>query len=101
MVFVSQGVPLTLPAVQAARDKGVPISSMTHLFLELCPGMVIGITGSSGKTTTTALVGAMFEAAGFPPVRQARKRTVMRLAAFPQIARSSGGLALDRPLSTP
>src|SRR3990172_2646903 len=49
LLFVSQGVPLTLPAVQAARDKGVPISSMTHLFLELCPGMVIGITGSSGK----------------------------------------------------
>ncbi|OGO51004.1 MAG: UDP-N-acetylmuramoylalanine--D-glutamate ligase [Chloroflexi bacterium RBG_16_68_14] len=64
MLFVSQGVPLTLPAVQAAREKGVPISSMTHLFLELCPGIVIGITGSSGKTTTTALVGAMLAAAG-------------------------------------
>ena len=64
MLFVSQGVPLTSPAVQAAREKGVPISSMTHLFLELCPGPVIGITGSSGKTTTTALVAAMFDAAG-------------------------------------
>ena len=64
LLFVSQGVPLTLPAVQAARDKGIPISSMTRLFLELCTGVVIGITGSSGKTTTTALVGAMFEAAG-------------------------------------
>jgi UDP-N-acetylmuramoylalanine--D-glutamate ligase len=64
LLFVSQGVPLTLPAVQAAREKGIPISSMMRLFLELCPGIVIGITGSSGKTTTTALVGAMFEAAG-------------------------------------
>ncbi len=64
LLFVSQGVPLTLPAVQAARERGVPISSMTRLFLELCPGTVIGITGSSGKTTTTALVGAMFAAAG-------------------------------------
>src|SRR3990172_7869071 len=64
ILFVSQGVPLTLPAVEAARERGVPISSMTRLFFELCPGSVIGITGSSGKTTTTALVGAMFAAAG-------------------------------------
>lgn len=64
MVFVSQGVPLTLPALEEARTRGVPISSMTKLFLELCPSPVIGITGSSGKTTTTALVDAMFTAAG-------------------------------------
>jgi len=64
LVFVSQGIPLSLPAVQAARERGIPISSMTKLFLELCPGRVIGITGSSGKTTTTALVGAMFAASG-------------------------------------
>src|SRR3990172_3781039 len=64
VLFISQGVPLTLPAVQAARERGVPISSMTRLFLERCSGIVIGITGSSGKTTTTALVGAMFAAAG-------------------------------------
>ncbi|MEX0785677.1 MAG: UDP-N-acetylmuramoyl-L-alanine--D-glutamate ligase [Dehalococcoidia bacterium] len=64
LLFVSQGVPLTLPAVEAAKEQGVPISSMAKLFLELCPGPVVGITGSSGKTTTTALVGAMFAAAG-------------------------------------
>ncbi|MCH8025670.1 MAG: UDP-N-acetylmuramoyl-L-alanine--D-glutamate ligase [Chloroflexi bacterium] len=60
LLFVSQGVPLTLPAVRAAQERGVSISSMTRLFLERCPGPVIGVTGSSGKTTTTALVGAMF-----------------------------------------
>lgn len=59
-VFVSQGVPLELPALQRAREKGIPISSMVGLFLELCPGPVAGITGSSGKSTTTALVGDMF-----------------------------------------
>ena len=64
ILFVSQGVPLTLPAVQAAQEQGVPISSMARLFLERCPAPVIGITGSSGKTTTTALLGAMFAAAG-------------------------------------
>ena len=63
-VFVSQGVPPELPALRAARRAGVPLSSMTRLFLELCPAPVAGITGSSGKTTTTALVGAMLAAAG-------------------------------------
>ena len=61
-VFASQGVPQDLPALRAARRAGVPISSMTRLFLEVCPAPVAGITGSSGKTTTTALVGAMLEA---------------------------------------
>jgi UDP-N-acetylmuramoylalanine--D-glutamate ligase len=62
MVFVSQGVPLELPGLKAVRERGVPLLSMTGLFLELCPGPIAGITGSSGKTTTTALVAAMFEA---------------------------------------
>jgi UDP-N-acetylmuramoylalanine--D-glutamate ligase len=61
-VFVSQGVPLDLPAVEGARKRGVPLYSMTGLFMKLCPGPICGITGSSGKTTTTALVGEMFVA---------------------------------------
>lgn len=66
VVFVSQGVPLDIPALRAAREKGIPFSSMTRLFLELCPGPVVGITGSNGKTTVTGLVGDMFAAAGRP-----------------------------------
>ena len=62
-VFASQGVPQELPALAAARAAGVPVSSMTALFLQLCPAPVAAVTGSSGKTTTTALVGAMLEAA--------------------------------------
>lgn len=65
-VFVSQSVPLSIPAIAAARSQGIPISSMTRLFLELCPAPVVGITGSSGKTTTTSLVGAIFAAAQKP-----------------------------------
>lgn len=68
LVFVSQGVPLDLLAVTVAQERGVPISSMMRLFLELCPGPVVGITGSSGKTTTTSLVGAIMQAAEKPHV---------------------------------
>jgi UDP-N-acetylmuramoylalanine--D-glutamate ligase len=61
-VFVSQGVPLDLPALVEARKGGVPVWSMLTLFMELCPGPIVGVTGSSGKTTTTALLGEMFRA---------------------------------------
>ena len=65
-LFVSQGVPDDLPLLAAAREAGVPITAMMRLFLQRCPMPVVGITGSAGKTTVTALVGAMFEAAGRP-----------------------------------
>jgi UDP-N-acetylmuramoylalanine--D-glutamate ligase len=63
LVCVSQGVPLSNPAVVAAKERGIPVKSMTSLFLDLWPGPVLGITGSSGKTTTTTLVDAIFTAA--------------------------------------
>lgn len=50
-------------AVERARALGIPVVSQMQLFLRLCPGRVVGITGSSGKSTTTALVAAMAEAA--------------------------------------
>ncbi|MBF6598964.1 MAG: UDP-N-acetylmuramoyl-L-alanine--D-glutamate ligase [Dehalococcoidia bacterium] len=66
IVFASQSVPLASPAIAAARAHGIAVSSMTRWFFEHCPGPTIGITGSSGKTTTTSLVAAMLEAAGLP-----------------------------------
>jgi len=64
LVFVSPGVPLDIPLLVEARRRGLPLSSETRLFTRLCPAPVVGITGSSGKTTTTALTGEMFEVAG-------------------------------------
>ncbi len=76
LVCVSQGVPLTNPAVAAARAAGKPVESMTSLFLQWWPGPIAGITGSSGKTTTTSLADAVFTAAGRKHVtrRQYRRR---------------------------
>jgi UDP-N-acetylmuramoylalanine--D-glutamate ligase len=64
MVCVSQGVPLNNVAVERARISGIPVESMSSLFFDRYPGPLIGITGSSGKTTTTSLVDAVFTAAG-------------------------------------
>jgi UDP-N-acetylmuramoylalanine--D-glutamate ligase len=66
LVCVSQGVPQINPAVVAARERGSRVESMTSLFLDEFPGPVVGITGSSGKTTTTSLVDAIFTAAATP-----------------------------------
>jgi UDP-N-acetylmuramoylalanine--D-glutamate ligase len=62
VVFVSGGVPLGIPLIQEAKNLGIRLSNDSQLFLELCPAPVIGITGSAGKSTTTALVGMMAEA---------------------------------------
>jgi UDP-N-acetylmuramoylalanine--D-glutamate ligase len=64
MICMSGGVPLEIPIVQQARERGLPIINDAVLFLERCPALVIGITGSAGKTTTTSLVGEMCKADG-------------------------------------
>jgi len=63
-VFASPGVPQAAPLLVAARDRGLPVSAETRLFIQLCPGRVVGITGSSGKTTTASLMGEMMRLAG-------------------------------------
>lgn len=57
LVCLSGGIPLDLPLVQEAIQRNIPLSNDSQIFLEAAPCPVIGITGSSGKTTTTALVG--------------------------------------------
>ena len=64
LVCVSGGVPLEVPIVAEARRRGIPLSNDAQIFLDLCPAPVIGITGSAGKTTTTALTSEMCRAAG-------------------------------------
>ncbi|MBN1888167.1 MAG: UDP-N-acetylmuramoyl-L-alanine--D-glutamate ligase [Thermoflexales bacterium] len=64
LVCLSGGVPADLPIVVEARRRGVPITNDAQLFLESCPATVIGITGSAGKTTTTAMTGEMLRSSG-------------------------------------
>ncbi len=68
-LFLAPGVPLTHPAphpvVQRALANGVPIKGDIELLYEACPEAVkIGITGTNGKSTTTALVGHLLKTAG-------------------------------------
>jgi len=63
VLFLSGGVPNDVPIVQEAHRRGIHFSNDAQLFLERAPCPTVGITGSAGKTTTTALLGAMAKAA--------------------------------------
>jgi UDP-N-acetylmuramoylalanine--D-glutamate ligase len=62
-VCLSGGIPLTLPIVQEAEKRNLPLTNDSQIFMEFVKASVIGITGSAGKTTTTTIVGRMAEAA--------------------------------------
>jgi UDP-N-acetylmuramoylalanine--D-glutamate ligase len=65
LICISGGVPLEMPLLVAARERGIAFTNDAQLFMERCPAPVIGITGSAGKTTTTTLVGEMIRNAGY------------------------------------
>ena len=65
LVVLSPGVPPEQPVVQAARDGGVPVIAEIELASRWLRGRVIAITGTKGKSTTTALTGRILESAGF------------------------------------
>ena len=65
LVVLSPGVPPETAAVQAARARGIPVIAEIELASRWLQGRMIAITGTKGKSTTTALTGRMLEAAGF------------------------------------
>jgi UDP-N-acetylmuramoylalanine--D-glutamate ligase len=66
LVVVSPGVPLDKPILEEARRRGIPIIAEVELAFPFLNGPLIAITGSNGKSTTTAMAGAMVRAAGLP-----------------------------------
>ncbi|HET8586795.1 MAG TPA: UDP-N-acetylmuramoyl-L-alanine--D-glutamate ligase [Candidatus Limnocylindria bacterium] len=69
---ISPRFPTTDPwlrqALADAEARGGELLSEVELFLRLTPTRVLAVTGTKGKTTTTALLGAILEAAGLPHV---------------------------------
>ena len=66
LIVTSPGVPADLPPLLAARAHGVGIIGEVELAAPYLLGRTIGITGTNGKTTTTALVGHILRESGIP-----------------------------------
>ncbi|HLH04140.1 MAG TPA: UDP-N-acetylmuramoyl-L-alanine--D-glutamate ligase [Bryobacteraceae bacterium] len=64
LIVLSPAVPFHLPLFAPARERGVPVIGEVELASFFLKGPVIGITGSNGKTTTTALVGHLLRECG-------------------------------------
>jgi len=68
LIVKSPGVPPTLEILKKAEQLGVPVISEIELAYHFIRTPLVGITGTNGKTTTTALVTEMLKAARFDPV---------------------------------
>jgi UDP-N-acetylmuramoylalanine--D-glutamate ligase len=66
LIVVSPGVPLNTPELAQVKSFGLPVIGELELAARFLKGKTLAITGSNGKTTTTALVGEILEKAGVP-----------------------------------
>jgi UDP-N-acetylmuramoylalanine--D-glutamate ligase len=62
VLFRSPGFPLMHPLLREAQERSLPMTSSTQYFLEHYRGRTIGVTGSNGKTTCSALIAAILRA---------------------------------------
>jgi UDP-N-acetylmuramoylalanine--D-glutamate ligase len=69
LVVVSPGVAWDEPLVETARERGIEVTSEIDLFFRACPARIVGITGTNGKTTTTALTAEVLRAGGLNVMR--------------------------------
>ena len=68
LVVTSPGIPRTVLPLVEAEQQGIPVWGELELAYRFSPAPFIGITGTNGKTTTTALVGEILKYARFPSI---------------------------------
>jgi UDP-N-acetylmuramoylalanine--D-glutamate ligase len=68
LIIPSPGVPADARELRAARKNGVTVWSEIELADRFLDGLLIGITGSNGKTTTTSLIAHILKQAGVPTI---------------------------------
>ncbi len=68
LIVKNPGIPYDRPLLVEATARGIPIVTEVEIAYAVTKSPIIGITGSNGKTTTTSLVGYIFEKAGRPAI---------------------------------
>ncbi len=79
------GVKRTSPYLRIAREHGAQIEQEIALFFSACPGRIIGVTGTRGKTTTSTLLYELVKASGQPAVLGGNVSGVETLSLLPTI----------------
>ncbi len=79
------GVKRTSPYLRIAREHGAQIEQEIALFFSACPGRIIGVTGTRGKTTTSTLLYELVKATGQPTVLGGNVSGVETLSLLPTI----------------
>ncbi len=85
VVIRNPGVSRNSPYLRLAQDHGARIEMEIALFFLACPGRIIGVTGTRGKTTTTSLLYEILRASGLPTIIGGNVAGVETLSLLPQI----------------
>jgi UDP-N-acetylmuramoylalanine--D-glutamate ligase len=85
IVIRNPGVPRSSPYLRLAQEHGAQIEMEIAFFFLACPGRIIGITGTRGKTTTTTLIYEILHASGHSTVLGGNVAGVETLSLLPQI----------------
>lgn len=85
IVIRNPGVPRTSPYLQLAQEHGAQIEMEIAFFFLACPGRIIGITGTRGKTTTSTLIYEILRASGTPTLLAGNVAGVETLSLLPEI----------------
>src|SRR5947209_10316888 len=85
MVIRNPGIPLTSPYLRLALEHGASIEMEIALFFLACPGRIIGVTGTRGKTTTASLIYKILQDSGASTVLGGNVAGVETHSLLPQI----------------
>lgn len=64
LIIKTPGIKPPILKLQHSKQKGVILTSQTALFFKFCPGTIIGVTGTKGKSTTTSIIHWILERSG-------------------------------------
>ncbi|MBA2391378.1 MAG: UDP-N-acetylmuramoyl-L-alanine--D-glutamate ligase [Ktedonobacteraceae bacterium] len=85
MVIRNPGVSRSSPYLLLAQEHGAHIEMEIGLFFLACPGRILGVTGTRGKTTTASLLYEILRASGAPTLLGGNVAGVETLSLLPQI----------------
>jgi len=86
MVIKSAGIPLDSPYIAEAKKNNIPVKMSASLFAEMYPGTMIGVTGTRGKSTVTAMIAKILKDAGLKTFLGGNVRGVSTLAHLPDVS---------------